>query len=276
MNPAFWEMFRNFMDKKIDYLRWLCDIRYNPPVQELPNFIIGVRDQVLGGKRDYAHTMANLENIFLYLQDHSKFKVDNKQEELKAFIEMYKHQQDCIFSRYLPIVNKKLFVMENTTKGRFTSLAVSDVLDVVLTWIKASNQYDRQPNLQLSSTATAQAISKLADLYERYLDNYVLKKPGMFRKHVFGARSHFTVRSVITSRPGRHRHDEILIPWCIATTAFRPHILNKLKKRGYTYKQSNALLYACVKRYDPVIDEILNELIKESPTGRIAVLAHRN
>ena len=79
------------------------------------------------------------------------------------------------------------------------------------------------------------------------------------------------------TRAGRHRHDQIIAPWCIGSTVFRPHLLNKLIKRGYSYKNASNLLYRAVKKYEPVVDELLQEIIKESSDPRgIPVLIQRN
>lgn len=272
INPVYYLMLRYMLDKKIDYLRWMADPKYNPPI-ELPNFMYGVRE-ILGEERSYQNMINKMADIIHYLQNHSKFKDLESQEKLSILLDMWKQQKSKIFSRYLPIVNKKLFVMENTTKGKFINLAVADVMDVIMTWIKVSN--DEKPTLKKQQQNTILVLHKLSALYYNYLDKYIVKKIGAFRKHVFGARSAFTFRSVITSIPGPHCYDEIRVPWSIGVTAFRPHILNKLLKRGYTYKECNRLLFRAVKKYIDVIAEILQELIDESPEGKLWVLAQRN
>lgn len=272
INPIFYLMLRYVMDKKIDYLRWMADSKYNPPI-ELPNFMYGVRE-ILGEERSYDNMILKMADIIHYLQNHSKFKDIETQEKLSILLDMWRHQKDKIFSRYVPIVNKKLFVMENTTKGKFINLAVADVMDVIMTWIKVAN--DEKPTYKKQQQNTIVVLHKLSSLYYNYLDKYIVKKIGAFRKHVFGARSGFTFRSVITSIPGPHHYDEIHVPWSIGVTAFRPHILNKLLKRGYTYKECNKLLFRAVKMFVPVIYDVLNELIAEAPNGKIWVLAQRN
>lgn len=272
MNPDFWLVFRTIIDKKIDYLRWMCDSKYNPPV-ELPNFMYGIKE-LLKEERTYENTMSKIPAIIKYLLNHAKFKDPDKQENLKLVLSMWNKEKESLFSDYLPIINKKLFVMENTTKGRFTNLATSDVIDIVMSWMKIVN--DEKPTIKKQSNSTAAIISKLATLYYVYFDSYIVKKIGVFRKHVYGARSHFTFRAVITSIPGRHLYNEVHVPWAIGVTAFRPHILNKLMKRGYRYKEANVMLFRAVKKYTVVIDEILNELISESPYMGIPILIQRN
>ena len=52
--------------------------------------------------------------------------------------------------------------------------------------------------------------------------------------------------------------------------------MNKLVRRGYTYKEANRMLYDAVNAYHPVIHEILNELITESKYKGIPVIILRN
>jgi len=49
-----------------------------------------------------------------------------------------------------------------------------------------------------------------------------------------------------------------------------------LKQRGYTLKQASAILFQSTKNYHPLIDELLQELIDESPYKGIPVLINRN
>jgi hypothetical protein len=273
INPAYWLMLRNILDKKIDYVRWMTDPMYNPPV-ELQNFTHGIKEIMV--ERSYKNFIIKLPEIIQYLMNHAKFKDIDKQDNLYLLLDMYTHQKDLIFSNYLPIINKKLFVMENTTKGKFINLAVSDVIDVVMTWIKINSTSEKQSHRK-NASHTSVVISKLASLYHNYYERYITKKVGLFRKHVYGARSHFTFRSVITSIPGKHRHDEIWVPWAIGVTAFRPHLINKLvNQRKMTYKKASNMLFDAVKRYIPLIDELLQELINEAPDRKIMVLAQRN
>ena len=169
--------------------------------------------------------------------------------------------------------------MENTTKGRFVNFSSSDIIDITKLWIKAANdsrQMQKANAFDKSAAMTGTIISKIADLSKSYFQSYLIKKEGIFRKHIYGARSHFTFRCVIVSRPGRHQHDELSVPYCIGVTAFRPHVLNKLMKRGFKYKVANRMLYDAVNKYNPIIAEILDELIVESAYKGIPVMILRN
>lgn len=270
VNPHYWLMLRTILGKKADWLRWLCDTSYNPP-GEIPNYVSGVKEML--GERSYNVFVNNIDNVLIYLSNQSKYRDVDSQTTIKILLDMYRNQNDRVLSTYLPIVNKKLFVMENTNKGKFTNLAVSDMIDLIMLWVKASGE-----NLtpRRASNVTASIISKMSALYKTYLDDYVARKEGIFRKHIYGARSHFTFRAVITSIPGPHQYDEIWVPWSIGVTAFRPHLLNKLIKLGYTYKNASALLFKSVKKHDDVIARLLDELITDSKDGIMYCMVQRN
>ena len=270
LSPHYWLMLRNVMSKKIDYLRWLADTSYNPPI-DIPSYMYGLKDML--GERSYPNVINNIDKIIIFLKEQPKFKKPTHMANLNMLLDVYTNQRDTILSNYLPVPNKKLFVMENTSKGKFTNLTVSDMIDLVMSWIKVSSG---NKTFNRKSNSTASVVSKLATLYSNYFGTYISSKVGIFRKHAYSFRSHFTFRAVITSIPGRHEADGVIVPWVIGVTAYRPHILNKLIKRGYTYKQANKLLFKVVGSYDEVVSEILDELILEAKDQFLPVLIQRN
>lgn len=172
------------------------------------------------------------------------------------------------------MVNKKLFIMENTSKGRYTDLGIADVIDTTLQFIKTVNEPKLTYNKK--SNCMARTISDLTTIYNYYYKEYLSSKLGIFRKHLYGCRAHWTARAVICSISGPHEHDEMHLPWCIGVTLFRAHIINLLAKRyGYSYKEINHKLQRAVSNYDKEIDECLETLLVES-NGKIPVLLQRN
>jgi len=274
ISPHFWIMMKNVMGKRIDGMRWLSDTSYNPPVGVF-DFLIAMKNSIPGFERSYPYLVNNIETILIYMQNHSAFKIPNKKLLLDGIIDLYRRDKKIIFSYHLPIVNKKLFVMENTSKGKYTSLGIADVMDTVLQFVRTVN--DPKLTLNKRSNAMARIISDLANLYQYYYKEYLSRKPGVYRKHIYGGRSHFTFRAVITSIPGPHHYDEVHVPWSIGVTVFRPHLLNLLIKEGLTPKKASRLLFNAVNNYDPLIEKVLNLLITNSKTpGRIPLIVQRN
>lgn len=273
INPYFYMSLRYALDKKNDWLRYWSDPSYCPNVN-IPPYVIGVRQVVLNDERSYSRLISHLPQILKYLMDHPFFlKNEDKREEIQLALETWVNFKEDILSTYMPIVNKKLFVMENTTKGKFTTLTVADIYDVVLSWRSIANT---TLNQKRKEAATIGVIHKLSGFYYNYFKKYLLKKPGIFRKHLISARSPFTFRNVIVSIAGPHAYDELHAPWCVLVASFRPHILNKLYKMGYNFKEANKKITRAGKKYDEDIAQIGRDLIANSKRGKIACLVQRN
>lgn len=273
INPMLWIQITRMLDSKLDYMRYFCDTRYNPP-KEVPLVVQGILRDVLKEERTYQNTMANLHNILIYLANHSTFKDKDKQTKIRLLIDYYTKYNEDLFSNYLPIINKRLFVVENTPKGIFVNPTNANIEDVVKSWLKICSETN--VSSRRLSNVMGSTMSGLCTLYLKYFKDFVASKTGMFRKHVYGARSHFTFRCIIVSVEGPHEHDAITVPWIVGLTAFRPHVLNKLIKRGYNYRQASNLIFKSVKIFNQEIYDILEELIKEAPDGKIYVQSHRN
>jgi hypothetical protein len=67
INPAFWMMFRSIINDKIDYLRWMSDNKYNPPI-EVPAFMQGIK--VILGERNYINMIHYGVRLLLMVKSH--------------------------------------------------------------------------------------------------------------------------------------------------------------------------------------------------------------
>ena len=271
LNIEMWLNIRILLGSDIDGVRWLTDSSYNPKVDIAPH-IVGIYQML--GVRSYSVFVERLDDVFVYMLNHTKFKNIDSTYEINIIREAWRKRKDVLVSKYIPLMNKKFFVMENTNMGKFTNLAISDVIDLVMTWIKASSE--PRLNIKRVDNYTAGVMSKLSYIYADYYKKFINGKKGIARKHIFAARSYFTFRNVITSISGRHKYNEIHAPWVVGVTAFRPHLINKLIKNGFTHRKASKLLFKSVNLYDPLIARLLDELIEESPFMGIPVIGQRN
>jgi len=273
INPSFWNNLGRALGRGVNHLRWLVDPRFVHP-GKIPGYIHILRDTIMDGDRSYQTFLAKLDEIMVYFVNSTELKGKSSYDSLVQLHEDYVNHKSDLLSNYMPIPNKKLFVMENTTKGKYTNLVMGDMLDVISTWLKAAS-----PGItpRQASNYTGSVVAKLAELYVKYYDRYLLSKPGAFRKHVYGTRSHFTFRTVIMASTGKHKHNEVVPPWLVALVTYRPHMMNKLVRRGYSYKDADAMLNKHVFTYHPVLDEIMKELVSESPHEQgLPVIINRN
>ena len=123
---------------------------------------------------------------------------------------------------------------------------------------------------------TIHAISQLAAYYKEFVRKNVASDTGLPRQHILATRCNFSFRTVIASntKPGKYNH--LVIPWDIGISLFKLHLVNKLFKRGYTQNQALGFLDSHARIYNPLIDELLKELVKESPEEGIPCIFLRN
>lgn len=273
INPAFWSMLRNIMDSNVDCLRWLSDSSYNPPKK--PPFLTNALS-VIGNERNYKLLVKNMVNLIRYLKSTTKFKRDESAlSKLDMLIYIWETHNDVVLCSYLPVPNKSLFVMESTTKGRFINLIVGDVVNIVNEWIKVtSDGVDDRKAMKV----TSKLIHNLSTLAKSLYTDFVSKKLGIFRKHLYGSRAPFTFRCTVTSIDKPHAHNIITIPWSVALSAFGDYVLNKLiNVKGYKYLEAESLILRSVDKFNQDISDVLDILISESHKGMgFPICAQRN
>lgn len=270
VNPKFWADLNKIINSKVDGLRWLSDTSYNP--QSIPPVLPGLK--ALIGGRSYKNVINNLDKIIAYLKHSSYYKVHNKKSKLDILHENFHKYHDKLFSTHLPLINRKLFVIEDTNKGKYTNILSGDIVDLATLAIETANNINVTP--KKLQNVTAKLISKSAGLFVSYVQDLVSKKGGLIRKNIYGTRAHPAFREVVSSLPPGYRYNEIHVPWKTLCSTFRPQVLNKLIKRGYNLKQASKKVFNGVLHYDSEIDTIGKELIAESPYIGLPVLANRN
>lgn len=299
ISPNFWSMFSKTLyssTKKIDYLRWLCDETYNLPSGATSSSthkpVEDALNKAMGGKRGYLNFLENIDNVFKTLMEHPAFR---KREgptaavgiHLEELYKMYRKDVETngghgIFSNYLPIISKQIFVMENNDKGKYVILKTAINIDVVKSWLRLCYVMKEKEDLgekplpaDRIGRETAKVISSLACLYSEYYNDYLYKKSGLYRKHIFGAKT-TSFRGVIVSRQGPHDRRGIEIPWSLAITAYKPQIRNKLLRRKFSLREIDRMIYRYTNKYDKFMHEILLEITNEAPDSKVPVIVHRN
>lgn len=222
-----------------------------------------------GIEKGYNSFVRNFFTIIDILEENFYKQKPSPNYNFKEFL--YKNS-DYIFSEYLPFPNKILIAIESNELGRFIDKSLLNLINVIrrLTGI---DLYTKPSHIKQNKVANS--LIDLAEFYISYMENAFFKKQGMVRQHVVSTRAHFTARAVITSLTGIHEYDELHIPWSVACSLFREHILNRLYKRGYNYKEAIRFLMKHNKIYHPLLDEIFNEIINASGNG-IKVFFNRN
>lgn len=291
MNPIVWIMLSNrFTRSKFRILQWLTDRTYNP-TEKKPDIVHRMIAE--GVPRGYNNFVQNFDSIMAYLFAQKDFKLKKgatnfildmldithpSQDPLQQLIQDHRN---ILFCDYIPIPNRSLLVLEKNALGTYVDNTVVDIQDTLNTMLSIDKDY-YDKNITTVENRTAKIMAMLTSYYMDLFRKNFSPKEGMIRKHVYGGRGNHGFRAVITSHEDIHNHDEIFIPWCIGVTVWRLHLMNRLMRRdtkhgGYTHNQAIEMLMSHVNVYSPILHELIDDIIKDTPNGRgPAVVLQRN
>lgn len=273
INPMIWTMLsQKFVKVKggFNLIEWMCNTDYQPACArplEVDELL------ALGVVRGYNNFVKKFDEYIEILFSLKHFRQKKGKEE--QLYQLLKEQRDCIFSHYLPLPNKSLMVIEDTNVGTYVDPILVGAIDAIRT-ISSIDAPLSNFNLRQKENRTAKTISMLADFYYQVYHDILASKNGIFRKNYFGTRNHFSCRAVITSNTKAHRYDEIYIAWGHGVTMLKIHLMNKLLRRGYTPNSATALLQEYTVKYHPLLDELFQELINNSPDKGLWCIFARN
>jgi hypothetical protein len=229
----------------------------------------------VGIEKGLNNFVKNFDNIFAVLAGISEFRTGSKRKSLVALQTLVATNRDCLFCNYIPLINKIMLITEKTDFKTYVDKLVAKAIDVKNIMASMDRDYLGK-TVRSRENRTAKALSLLADYYEGLFADNISGKEGQFRKHISGSRSFFSFRTVITSITRPHVYDEIYVPWYVGLTTFRPHLLNKLLKMGYSHNNAIGMLAASINKHNEVLETLLNELIEECPYKGIPVTLNRN
>lgn len=260
INPIVWMMFKKrFTKGGFEVIRWFCDSNYQTK-NNTPLFMKEVESW--GFPRGLNDFIDNFDAIMAKLLAMRIFRekgVDGDPMEI-----LIRRYRDRIFSQYMPLPNRTLLVVEESNMGNF----VDPVMPIAVNAIRIMAGIDasvKPLTTRTKENRTVASIALFGVFYEKYYKEVMAKKEGAFRKHVFGTRNHFSGRAVITSITKAHDYDEVYFPWSIALSIYRIHLVSKLKRRGYGPIEAVTLIDSYSTRFHPLLNELFEELIEESP-----------
>ncbi len=271
INPIMWTMLKNkFTKSGFEIIRWICDTTYHPTVKIPP-----IMDSVmqLNIPRGYNNFVENFDKIIESLFNLKGFKPKKGMTDpLRELIHQYR---SCIFSDYIPLVNRALLVIEESNVGTYVDPIITGAVDAIRTMAYIDSPLSNY-SVRTKENRTIKTIALLAEFYDGLARTTLAKKEGIFRKHVFGTRSHFSFRAVISSLTANEDYDEIYIPWGIGVSVLRVHLENKLERLGYTPNEMVGFLNEHANKHHPLLEQLFKELIDESPHKGIPVIFQRN
>lgn len=275
INPIVWTMLsERFSIGSFNLIQYLTDTQYRIPENQVGKFA-PITEQLPfdRGLNNFYREWAKPGGIKDFLFSLNIFKSRVKGRATTDFLrKMLDENPDALFARHLPIPHRSLLVVEDGTSGgvyldEFTPKAINAVL--TLAGIDTTSaKGELTSSLRLRESRAVRAVARLAEYYYYVSSKRLAKKEGIFRKHVFATRSHFSFRAVVASITEPHHHEQIYIPWGVATSVFQLHLTNKLYRLGFTPDESQEFLHRFATTYHPLMDHLFKELIAEAPDPR--------
>ena len=198
-------------------------------------------------------------NTFLY--NHQTKAKKKLAPTISAFLQQ---SQDAIWCHYLPILSK--FIQPITKMNDNVRYADKDIRELMKAIFTLRSVLIAEQTMKFTNDHIDRNFFKIYSSFLEYLDNILTtklpRKEGMFRKHVFGSRSHCSARSVATPITNPHDSDEVYIPWKIGVTMYRYHIMSLLEKQyDIPYIQGYNRIMNAVNIYDYTIDKIMQHIV---------------
>jgi hypothetical protein len=271
ITPAAWRKLSKLLHiPNFDTLSYLTD----------PQYVWGGRGDAakkfvnLGLPRGLNEFYRNFDKIIETIFESTTIKPYHRKVVGPEWLSKYR---DRIFTRYLPIPSKMVFIVEKAASGQtmYADMKMKGCLDAIRT-ISSIETATMGVSERTRNSRTVKAIRQLAEFYYAFYKGNISGKKGWLRKAVYGTRLDFTARTVISSIFGPHEYDEIIIPWSLSVELLRLHLTNKLLRLNFTPNEAKGKINQSIRQYDSLISDLLDELINESTKGHLSVVLQRN
>lgn len=269
INPIVLEMLSvRFTKSGFNIIQYLIDNRYAPKIKNPPsldkinNLLTSLNTS--RGLNNFVHNFFPIIDGLFSIKDYKKSKTSGY-DELQTFLHDFK---DYLFFDHLPIINKSIIIVEQTTAlGKYIDQDVLAAIDVINSLSNINITAKDRGGIGVENKVS-RAMLGLCKYYSSYVNKSLQPKTGVLRKHVYGSRANFSFRCVITSIYEPCDVNEIHVPWFVGLMAMRPHVINKLTRIGYDLNGCLNLIHSSINIYNPIIDKIFEELINETPGGK--------
>lgn len=263
MNINVWLMLKKkFTRSGFEIVRWIADTTYHPQVKTPP---LIKELEAMNIPRGWNNFVDNFDQIIDTLFNLKTYRV--RIGTIDPLHRLLRQAKDCIFAEYMPVPNKALLVIEESNVGTYIDTIIIGAVNAIRMMTGIDSGLNAH-TVRVKENRTVKCIALMGDYYEGLYKTTISKKPGILRKHVFGARADWSFRAVITSKTDKHNYDEIHIPWGIAISVLKIHLAGKLIRKGMYPDQIQAFLNEHAQKYHPLLDELFRELIAEAPGGR--------
>ncbi len=198
---------------------------------------------------------------------------------IQAFLQLH---ADNIWCTRLPLVSKALQPVTYVGSKNRNVGYVDDSIKLIMksiTDFKSTLIADklRQYPLKRIETDFYSVYTTFGDYTASIAKDKLASKPGIFRKHCFGARFHCSGRSVCIPIVEEHWGDEVFLPWILGVKMWYIHIESLLVNRYHkSLNDAHNQVSLSMTQYDYQVDKCMQILIKESPYKGLPIVLNRN
>lgn len=261
ITPIAWAHLTTIFNKpSFSLIEWLVNPRYSADTKDRKtlSLIESIPEKLPNFERSMTYFYRHFDDITHLLLASPALRDKNKDKnytyaEIKEYLTKHKNR---IFTKYLPIPSRTIFIMEADAKKAKADPELFSLLDAVnsIAGKECPGAVDLKPKRANSIAVNIQ--KKLAEHLKPIVANKLGGKPGIYRQDVYGRRSHYTARGVLSSIHGKHDYRHIYIPWAVGMELFRDRIMSYLVKfHGHTTRSARRHFYDHVQKFDPVINE---------------------
>ncbi len=160
INPHVWFILNKaFTISNFQLIRWICDTTYNEsrPFKETTQLL------EMGVQRGYNFFLENFDWVIEQLCQLKIFTKSPKIENIEIVLQMIKEYRDCLFCNYLPLPNRVLLVIEDTSMGRYvdyTYFSLIDAIQMIASIDTVKNKKKKKANLVIENISVNKILGQ--------------------------------------------------------------------------------------------------------------------
>lgn len=196
---------------------------------------------------------------------------DKDKMYLREFCARY---HDKLFVDIIPLPSKVIVAVDKVALGAFYNKPVDGAVEAAFTAATIGQMKEdieqgivsKDKAKRLIESRMTTVVAELARFNNMVWKEIMSPKQAWMRRSVYGHRVNLSFRSVVTSRHGPHKYDELLIPYSLLLNMLRPVVIARLVKlHGLNMRQAKRLVTQNATRRHPTLVRILEDIINDTP-----------
>jgi len=293
VNPRFWMVFNatfgsasfdNFdrkavtsLERGADLMMWMIDGSYVPNVPfsaQAQKFVrtlerLGYQRGLLNFAQSYRTLFDTIlqPDVWKDVYPSTARRYAHSERVRTSFIKLVETQGQEFFTKHLLLVPSKLITAEESRRGVAVDPVFASAVDAVKNL--AGLYISGRPKEHHQIVKRAVKINRqIAYFHMDFRTELMGPKPALYRAKASATFTPHSGRATITPISEPHDAWKLKAPWRWSVNLLAVDIQSKLMYRGYTARQCERIIAKACMQYDPIVDEIFKELIRESPGGQ--------